>query len=65
MLYAPAAKVKTPDKNEYEFSAEEADTLPFDGETVVLDDLVRDEILLEIERVASTALVEVLEGEEP
>lgn len=48
VLYAPAAKVKTPDKDEYEFSSEEADTLPFDGETVVLDDLVRDEILLEI-----------------
>ena len=48
VLYAQAAKLKTPDKNEYEFSAEEADTLPFDGETVVLDDLVRDEILLEI-----------------
>lgn len=48
VLYAPAAKVKTPDKDEYEFSPEEADTLPFDGETVVLDDLVRDELLLEI-----------------
>lgn len=48
VLYAPAAKLKTPDKAEYEFSAEEADTLPFDGETVVLDDLVKDEILLEI-----------------
>jgi CheY-like chemotaxis protein len=32
----------------YEFSPEEADTLPFDGETVVLDDLVKDELLLEI-----------------
>jgi uncharacterized protein len=48
VLFAPAAKLKSPDKSEYEFSAEEADTLPFDGETVVLDDLVRDELLLEI-----------------
>jgi uncharacterized protein len=48
VLYAPAAKVKSADKDEYEFSSEEADTLPFDGETVVLDDLVKDELLLEI-----------------
>lgn len=48
VLYAPAGKLKTPDKQEYEFSPEEADTLPYDGETVVLDDLVRDEMLLEI-----------------
>ena len=48
VLYAPAAKQKSADKTEYEFTAEEADTLPFDGETVVLDDLVKDELLLEI-----------------
>lgn len=48
VLYAPASKIKVPDKPEYEFTAEEADTLPYDGETVVLDDLVRDELLLEI-----------------
>jgi uncharacterized protein len=48
VLYAPAQKLKDPETEEYEFSAEEADTLPFDGETVVLDDLVRDELLLEI-----------------
>jgi uncharacterized protein len=50
VLYAPAAKLKAPDnaKGEYEFEPEEADTLPFDGETVVLDDLVKDELLLEI-----------------
>jgi uncharacterized protein len=47
VLYAPAAKLKT-DEDDYEFSSEEADTLPFDGETVVLDDLVKDELLLEI-----------------
>lgn len=48
VLYSPAHKVKDPETDEYEFSEEEADTLPFDGETVVLDDLVRDELLLEI-----------------
>ncbi len=49
VLFTPASKMKTPEGDgEYELDAEEADTLPFDGETVVLDDLVRDEILLEI-----------------
>jgi uncharacterized protein len=33
---------------EYEFSAEEADTDVYDGETVVLDSFVREAILLEI-----------------
>jgi uncharacterized protein len=32
---------------EHELTAEEADTLPYDGETVVLDDFVRDELVLE------------------
>jgi uncharacterized protein len=32
---------------ERELTAEEADTLPYDGETVVLDDLVRDELILQ------------------
>lgn len=36
------------DEEEYEFTSEEADTLGYDGETVVLDDLVRDELILEI-----------------
>lgn len=48
VLYTPAHKAKDPETAEYEFTEEEADTLPFDGETVVLDDLVRDELLLEI-----------------
>jgi uncharacterized protein len=54
VLYVPAAKVKAAkgkdgkDADEYEFSSEEADTLPYDGETVVLDDLIRDELVLEI-----------------
>jgi uncharacterized protein len=33
---------------EYEFAAEEADTLPYDGQTVLLDDLVRDELVLDV-----------------
>ncbi len=36
------------DLAEYEFTAEEADTLTYEGDTVVLDDFVRDELLLEI-----------------
>lgn len=47
VLYVPAAKLRA-EAEEYEFSAEEADMLPFEGETVALDDLVRDELLLEI-----------------
>lgn len=35
-------------EEEYEFTSEEADTLGYDGETVVLDDLVRDELILGI-----------------
>jgi uncharacterized protein len=34
-------------EGDLEISPEEADTLPFDGETVVLDDLVRDELILQ------------------
>lgn len=42
-------KGKAPkDGPEIELSSEDADTLPYEGETVALDDLVRDEILLEI-----------------
>jgi uncharacterized protein len=47
-LMVPSTKLKDPAANEYEFRSDEADTLPYDGETVVLDDLVRDELLLEI-----------------
>ncbi len=47
-LMVPASHSKSPEKSEYEFSQEEAETVPYDGETVVLDDLVRDELLLEI-----------------
>jgi len=50
-LFVPAVKLPGSGKDgpdEYEFSSDEADTLPYDGETVVLDDLIRDEMLLEI-----------------
>lgn len=51
VIYVPASSVKrSPDgeTEELELSDEEADTLPYDGDTVVLDDLVRDELFLEI-----------------
>jgi uncharacterized protein len=47
-LMVPASSLKTPKDDEYEFSADEADVLPYDGETVILDDLVRDELVLAI-----------------
>jgi uncharacterized protein len=49
VLYVPGEKVKDAEQKgevEYTLTDGEADTLPFDGETVVLDDLVRDELLL-------------------
>src|SRR5215207_3097380 len=46
VLYAPASALK-PASGE-ELPDEEADTFSYEGETVVLDDLVRDELLLEI-----------------
>lgn len=51
VLYVPAGALRggaSGENEEYEFTSEEADTLPYDGETVVLDDLVRDELLLEV-----------------
>ena len=47
-LFVPKSTVKTPADAEYEFRPEEADVLTYSGEMVVLDDLVRDELLLEI-----------------
>jgi uncharacterized protein len=41
-------KRRTEDDDEVTFSPEEADVAPYDGDTVVLDDVVKDEILLEI-----------------
>jgi uncharacterized protein len=51
VLYVPGAKLKDSGSGkdgevEYTLDDAEADTLPYDGETVVLDDLVRDELLL-------------------
>jgi uncharacterized protein len=40
-------KSKKADVEEYELGAEDADTLPYDGEVVILDDVVRDEMILE------------------
>ncbi len=49
VLFVPASRLGGKgDDNERELTEEEADTLPFEGETVVLDDLVRDELVLEI-----------------
>jgi uncharacterized protein len=48
MVPAPAIKGSRGPDDEYEFKDEEADVLPYDGETVVLDDLVRDELLLAV-----------------
>jgi uncharacterized protein len=48
VLYVPASKLSSGDGGERELADEEADTLPFDGETVALDDLVRDELVLEV-----------------
>jgi uncharacterized protein len=51
VIYVPGSKVKTAESDgevEYTLEDAEADTLPYDGETVVLDDLVRDELLLGI-----------------
>lgn len=46
VLYVPASKLAHGEGKERELTDEEADTFSFEGETVVLDDLVRDELLL-------------------
>ncbi len=48
VLMVPAQNIKTPEDDDYEFSAEEADVVAYEGDAVVLDDVVRDEIVLEI-----------------
>jgi uncharacterized protein len=51
VLMVPGHKIKAAlhgDDEEAELSEEEADVLAYDGDTVVLDDLVRDELLLAI-----------------
>jgi len=46
-LLVPTSKLHTPREPEYEFSSDEADTFAYDGDTVVLDEMVRDELVLE------------------
>lgn len=46
VLYVPASQLKGKEGEDEELAGEDADTLPFSGETVVLDDLIRDELLL-------------------
>lgn len=46
VLMVPASKIKN--AREHEMAPSEADVLPYDGDDVVLDDLVRDDLLLEI-----------------
>ncbi len=48
VLMVPAKNIKTPEQDEYEFTAEEADVLAYEGDAIVLDDVIRDEIVLEI-----------------
>jgi uncharacterized protein len=45
--HGPARKGGKGRGEDHELTPEDADTLPYDGETVVLDDLVRDELILE------------------
>jgi uncharacterized protein len=40
-------KAKKHEPDEYEMAPADADTFPYDGEVVVLDDVVRDELILE------------------
>ena len=42
-----AKKKKRADAEEYELTAQEADTLPYEGDVVFLDDVIRDELILE------------------
>lgn len=46
VLFVPSVSAERGDDEEI-IASEEGDTLPYDGETVVLDDFVRDELLLE------------------
>ena len=46
VLMVPASKVRH--EREHEMAPSEADVLPYDGENVILDDLLRDDLLLEI-----------------
>lgn len=48
LLMVPENAAKSGQEEEDELGAEDADVVPFDGETVILDDVVRDELLLQI-----------------
>jgi len=78
VMYVPRGKLAASarEAGERDLSAisEEADTLPFDGEIVVLDDLVRDEVVLEVPMIPlcseacpgiSHGSVEPTEGDKP
>ena len=45
-LMVPRSAYRDPGPGEHELAALDADTSPYDGDTVVLDDLVRDELVL-------------------
>jgi uncharacterized protein len=48
-LLVPASDIRAASKDaDAEMSAEELDVIPYSGETIALDDLVRDELVLEI-----------------
>lgn len=46
VLYVPASKLSGKDAGGEELDDADADTLPFTGDNVILDDLVRDELVL-------------------
>ena len=48
VMFEPRARRKPKEGQEVELTTEEADVLPFDGENVVLDDVIRDDLLLEV-----------------
>jgi len=48
VLVVPEKKAKTAAEREQDLSPEEADMVPYDGDTVILDDVVRDELVLEM-----------------
>ncbi|HSQ65264.1 MAG TPA: DUF177 domain-containing protein [Polyangiaceae bacterium] len=47
-LMVPASKLAPPAKDEHEMGSGDADVVPYDGETVVLDELLRDELVLDV-----------------
>ena len=46
VMMVPASKIKN--AREHEMAPSEADVLPYEGDNIVLDDLLRDDLLLEI-----------------